>query len=251
MTTVTTTDTSLDTPIRPAAAAPSTIAGMPIAELRRGAVEMLPMLFGYLPFALVVGAAVAQSSNPLAAWAGTWIVFGGSAQVATLHAVDNGSMLVAIATGLLVNTRLLMYSASIAPLWRQQPRWFRFAGAQVLNDPTWAAAQRRSAEPATDDDHRAYFVGAVAALSLAWGVFVAVGMIGGSGWTEGLGLTITLPLCLVAIVAPRLKDRASRLTAVAAAGAALGASGLPAGSAIIVAVVAGASVGAYIDRSSE
>jgi len=43
---------------------------------------MTPVVAAYAPFALVVGTAVATSADPWSAWAGTWLVYGGAAQVA-------------------------------------------------------------------------------------------------------------------------------------------------------------------------
>src|SRR5688572_25029151 len=96
-------------------------------EVRAGALAVAPMLAGYAPLALVVGAAIAAHRNPGAAWAGIWPIFGGSAHLSVLRVVDQGAgARPAIAIGLLVHARLGVYSASLAPRWRDRPSWFRF-----------------------------------------------------------------------------------------------------------------------------
>ncbi len=146
----------------------------------------------------------ASHTSRIAGWAGIWVIFGGSAHLATLRALDGGSAVLAVVTGLLVNARLLVYSASLSSSWRDQPRWFRLVGAALVIDPTWMAAERRAGEPGTPEDHRRFFLGAGVTLGAAWGALVTVGMLLGdraSGWFD---LQVAVPLCLVALVGPRL-----------------------------------------------
>ena len=51
-------------------------------DARAGVVAMVPFVLGYAPFALVIGAAVAKSGDPLAGWSGSWLIYGGSAHLA-------------------------------------------------------------------------------------------------------------------------------------------------------------------------
>ena len=53
-------------------------------RMRAGFRAMTPVVAAYAPFALVVGTAVATSADPWSAWIGTWLVYGGAAQVAVL-----------------------------------------------------------------------------------------------------------------------------------------------------------------------
>src|SRR5829696_6794379 len=78
--------------------------------------------------ALVIGTIVAEHGDPLAGWAGSSLTFGGSAHLAAIRTLDDAGPVVAIFTGLLINARLLVYSASLARRWSDQPLWFRFAG---------------------------------------------------------------------------------------------------------------------------
>src|SRR3954464_13109437 len=84
------------------------------ADAWSGATAMLPLLASYAPFGCLVGVAVAQSSSPAAAWTGTWLIFGGTAHLVALQLTANGGgVLVAVVSALAVNTRLLLYSATI------------------------------------------------------------------------------------------------------------------------------------------
>ncbi|MFM2076504.1 MAG: hypothetical protein RJA49_394, partial [Actinomycetota bacterium] len=59
-----------------------------VPATRAGMLAMLPLIAGYLPFALVVGAAVAEHGTPWAGWAGSWLIYGGSAHLATVRTLD-------------------------------------------------------------------------------------------------------------------------------------------------------------------
>ena len=74
-----------------------------------------------MPFALVIGSAAADHGTPLAGWAGSWLIFGGSAHLAAIRTLDDAGAVAAILTGLLINARLLVYSASLARRWAGQP----------------------------------------------------------------------------------------------------------------------------------
>src|SRR4051812_25447079 len=64
-------------------------AGRPAwAAARRGAVAMVPLLIGFIPFALVVGSVATEHGGPFAAFAGGWLIFGGSAHLATVNTLD-------------------------------------------------------------------------------------------------------------------------------------------------------------------
>jgi predicted branched-subunit amino acid permease len=62
-----------------------------VRERREGVRAMLPMLVALIPFAVVVGAAVAQSDHRLAAWLGTSTIYGGAAHLAVLDLVSDGA----------------------------------------------------------------------------------------------------------------------------------------------------------------
>jgi predicted branched-subunit amino acid permease len=212
-------------------------------EARRGALAMAPLIVGYAPFALVVGSILAAHGDHLAGWAGIWLIFGGSAQLATVRALDDGGVALAIATGLLVNARLVVYTASLAAHWRTQPRWFRLLGAALVIDPTWMAAERRTAEPGTDRDMRQFFLGAGLTLGAAWCALVTAGMILGDRAAGWIDLEVTVPLCLLALVGPRLLERNGRATVLVAAAVAAATMSLPAGSGILLAIVVGVAAG--------
>ena len=87
-----------------------------------GARDITPMVIGVLPLGLAIGVAISTSSIPaLAGWAAGPLIFGGAAQLMAVQLLDAGAApAVIIVSALLVNSRIVMYSAAIAP-------WFRTA----------------------------------------------------------------------------------------------------------------------------
>lgn len=218
-------------------------------EFRSGAADAVPLVVGYAPFALVLGATIADHAVPAAGWAGIWLVISGSALLSTVRALDSGAAIIAVVTGLLVNARLVMYSASMRVPWASQPRWFRIVGAMLLIDPMWALAERRQRRPGTDAARRAHYLGASAALMAGWSTVITCGMIFGSGagplFESGVvELELAVPLCLVALLADRLRDRSTRLTVVAAALCAVTTAHWPAGTGMLLVIGLGVVIGA-------
>ena len=144
-----------------------------------GMLAMAPFVLAYAPFALVIGSTVARVDPPLAGWAGSWLIYGGSAHLAALRGVADGNALLAVLTGLLVNVRLLVYGVSVAPRWAEQPRWFRAAGAALLIDPTWALADRHAGPAPSLAAQRRFFLAAGLTLGLGWSAMIAAGALAG------------------------------------------------------------------------
>ena len=213
-----------------------------------GVLAMLPMVAGLAPFALLLGSAIAEHATPVAGWAGIWPIFGGSAHMIVLQVVDQGGGApLAIASGLLVNARVGVYSASLAARWRGQPSWFRVVAAALVVDQTWALAEERSSRPGSATDHRRYYLGAGLTLGAGWATMVTVGMLVGHRFGEAFGLDLALPLCLVAIIGPRLGRRSDASVVATAGVVAAMTGGWTPGAGLLLAIGAGIAVGALTD----
>jgi len=90
-------------------------------------------------------------------------------------------------------------------------------------------------------------IGAAAARSddplAGWSALIGVGVVAG-GRLDSIDLDVMVPLCLVALVAPALRDATNRLPMIAAAAVALGGPWLPSGATMLLAIVAGTVAGA-------
>jgi len=216
-------------------------AGSRRGEAWSGATAMLPLLASYAPFGCLVGVAVAQSPSPAAAWTGTWLIFGGTAHLVALQLTAGGSgVLVAVLSALAVNTRLMLYSATIGPHWRGTRLRSRLVAAATIVDPTWMVASRRFASHSTSAAGRSFYSGASLVMWCGWALFVTIGALAGGVIPAGRGLELLAPLCLVAMVAPRARSLDGAACIATAAAASWFGSSLPSGSALMLAMVLGA-----------
>ncbi len=213
------------------------------SAVRAGVLTMLPLLVAFIPFALVIGSAAADHGDPLAGWAGSWLILGGSAHLAAIRTIDSAGAIAAIFTGLLINARLIVFSTSLARVWVDQPRWFRLAAATLVIDPTWAVGQRHAAESADLREQRRYFMAAALTLATGWSATIAVGALMGAR-LDVVDLQVAIPLCLLALLGSGLRDRSSRSVIVVAAVVALVTAHWPSGTGLLAAVVLGCVAGA-------
>jgi predicted branched-subunit amino acid permease len=227
--------------------------GSPAIDLdgatRRAVLSTLPLAAGYLPFALVVGSTAADQGAPVAGWAGSWLIYAGSAHLAAMRTLGDAGALAAIVTALLINARLVIYSASLARRWAAQPRWFWVVAAPMIVDPTWALAERQADAQPDPQTQRRMFLGAALAFGTVWSAGIAVGAIVGAR-LDGVDLRFVVPLGLLGLLGRSLADARDRWVMAAAALAALVCGSWPAGTGVLVAVAAGSAAGSLLSRGA-
>jgi predicted branched-subunit amino acid permease len=204
---------------------------------------MAPMLLAYAPFGLLVGAAVGASANPVAAWLGTFLIYGGAAHLTVLELLRQGSGWAAAATvGLLVNVRLSAYATAMAPQWRSASAGERAVAAVMLTDAPWAISHGRGS--------RRFYLGAALTLWVAWPVLVTLGVLVG-GRLSAVSVADLLPaLTLAVVMVGQLRHRPALAAVAAASGVAVLTRGLPPGLALLLAAAAGSLVGVVTERRS-
>ncbi|MDV3222775.1 AzlC family ABC transporter permease [Intrasporangium sp.] len=218
-------------------------------ELGAGALAMLPLVIGYVPFALVVGVAVARSTDVLAAWTGTLTVYGGSAQLALLELLASGAAAwTAAGAAVLINARLLVYSLALVPTFASAALPVRLVAAAFVIEPTWVVALQRAESPGTDAERRWHFAGATLTLTLGWLLVVTAGL--ALGQLSLPVLSIVGPICLLAIVLPHLRLPGGLAAVLAAAAATVGGvrMSLPSGAIPLLAMGVAAAAGLLASR---
>jgi predicted branched-subunit amino acid permease len=217
------------------------------SEVAAGMRAMAPMILAYAPFGLLVGAAVAASDSPTAAWLSTWTIYGGAAHLAVLDVLQHDAgVLGAALVGLLINARMVAYSASLAPHWRDAPTRSRLAAAAMLTDATWAMAHNRATEDAAS--RRRFYFGAGLTLWFGWPLLVTAGVLVGA-WIQAFPAATLLPsLTLGSLVMPQLRNRPGLAAGVTAAGVAVATTHLDGGVALGLAAAAGAAAAALVHR---
>ncbi len=219
---------------------------MTVRELASGARAMLPWLAGVAPFGLVIGVAAAQADIATGAgWFTGPTIYGGSAQIAAIHLLDAGAATATVITTVLViNLRMVLYSAALANYWRGTPLWWRLLAGYLLVDPSFAVGiERYATEPDRRRGHLHYLGGAVV-LWIGWMVALAVGAFAGASVPEGMHLELLVPIYLIGVVVPHVRARATRRTAVVSAVTAVALIAAPLHLGIAIGIVAGLVAGA-------
>jgi predicted branched-subunit amino acid permease len=218
-------------------------------DLLAGVRAALPLVVGLSPFGLSIGAAVGASSDPVAAWAGTLLIYSGSGQAILLQTLAAGAPVwTAVLATALVNARLIVYSTALAPLWVGAPLHAKLLGAATVIEPTWAVAEQRRHSGDPVQRVRTHYAGAAAAVTAGWlGAVTAGVLIGGVPGVAG-HLAVAVPVCLAAMVAPHLRLPGGVSAVAAAAVTAVVARLVLPGSEVLVAMVAAAAAGILAGR---
>ncbi len=168
-----------------------------------GARTILIVAPSYVPFALVCGvASVNVGMSTSAALALPALVFGGSSQAVVVQFLQNAaSIWIAVLSGLVVNLRMAIYSAALAPKLRHLSTPRRMLAAAFLVDNTFAFMEQRSRTHPHDKHLLWYYAGITAVLWPNWILFCAVGVLAGSVVPASWQLDFAIPLSFIAMCA--------------------------------------------------
>lgn len=220
------------------------------ADLLAGAVAAAPLLVGIVPFGLVTGVAGVNAGIPPGqVVAMSVVVFAGAAQLATIDLVGRTApVAVVVLTAVVINLRMSMYSASIAPYFRRFSTPTRWLGAYVLTDQAYALslAEYGRTTPA-ERDRWWFYLGVAASLWLTWQVATVAGVVLGSSIPAGLSLEFAVPLTFMALLFPVLDDRATEVAAVVAGGVGVAATVLPFDLGLVAASLVGILAGVLVE----
>ena len=167
-----------------------------------GARETLLIVPSYLPFAVVCGVASVNAGLSTSAALGLpALVFAGSAQaVLTQFLQGSSSLWIAVLSGLVVNLRMAVYSAAMAPRLRHLTTPQRMLSAAFLVDNIFAFLQKRLHDRPGEAHLLAYQMGLAAVLWPAWVGFCAIGVLAGNFIPASWQLDFAIPLSFVAIL---------------------------------------------------
>lgn len=154
-------------------------------EFRRGLIAALPVMAGFVPFALVLGAqAVQKGFSVLEVPLLTGLNFGGGSEFAAVALWTSPPHLVLIvAITLLVNSRHLLMGAVLAPLIKHLPKRTALMTLFFMCDESWAMGlddvRKRAAVGAAHSFSLSYYFGISVGLYVTWILFTTAGAIVG------------------------------------------------------------------------
>ncbi len=219
--------------------------------LRAGVSATAPVMLGIVPFGLVAGAAaVGAGLSVLQAAALSVVVFAGASQLAIIELLGNDvALAVVVGTALVINARMVMYSASLAPHFLDEDSRWRALMAYVLTDQAFALSVTRYAEGMEGVERkRWYYLGTALPLWVVWQICTVVGALAGTQVPDWLPLGFAVPLTFLALLVPAVSTRPKLVAAlvggsVATAGAVIP---LPFNLGLLAGALAGVLVGTLV-----
>lgn len=222
----------------------------PRTEFLGGVRAELPLLLGVVPFGLIFG--VLGLAAGLPGWAvvlSSSLIFGGSSQIvfAQLFGAAAPGAVIVTTVGV-VNLRHALYSAAVAEYLRALPWRWKLLLAYLLTDEAFAAAIGRLRDgPATA--HRHWFLfGTGFTLWAGWQLATLAGVLLGVAIPAGWSLDFSVALTFIALLVLGVHRRSEAGAALAAAGTALLAAGLPHKLGLLLAAAVGVGVGLLLRR---
>jgi 4-azaleucine resistance transporter AzlC len=214
------------------------------ADFLAGVRVALPITLGVIPFGMVAGVAAVNVGIPaIHAVAMSVIIFAGASQLAAAELIGrNAPVAVVILTVLVVNLRMMMYSASIAPYFERESARWKAALSYLLTDQAYAVSLLKFRHDGTTS-RRWYFLGVALSLWVVWQAATVVGILLGASVPGGWHLEFTIPLVFLAVLVPAVTDRATLVAAAIGGTTAVAANGLPFDLGLIVAAIVGIAAG--------
>lgn len=166
-----------------------------------GATASLPMLFGIIPFGLVLGAQAAHTGlTPFEVPLMTGLNFAGGSEFAALGLWSfPPHFLLIMAVTFLVNSRMLVMSAALTPFLHHLPKRKVLPALFLMTDASWALSmadiRRRTEQGIGPAFSLAYYMGSSLVFYVAWVSCTTLGAILGPllGQPELYGLDMAFP----------------------------------------------------------
>ena len=211
-----------------------------------------PFILVIAPFGLLFGAVATEAGFTLIQTITmSALVIAGAAQFASVQLlVDGAPVFVAILTGLAVNLRMVMYSASLAPHLGKAHTWQKILMSYLMVDQSYALAidkYQRAPEMKTQDKVN-YFFGAISIIAPFWYAFSLVGGIMGSAIPPEYALDFAIPITFIAIIAPNLRSLPHLAAAIVSVTIALSLSWMPYNSWLMIAAFFAMITGVQVEK---
>ena len=220
------------------------------AQFLAGARAGAPFVLVVAPFGLLFGTVGTDAGlSQLAVMAFSVLIIAGASQFAALQLlIDQAPVAVAVLTGLAVNLRMAMYSASLMPYFGGIALRWRALAAYLMVDQVYALSighfVGRTLAPA---ERLAYYVGTAAPIVPVWYLGTWIGIEAGDRIPEDVALDFAVPITFIAMVAPMLLTTPAVIAAIAAVSISLLCHPLPFDLGVIVGGLAGTIAGALAD----
>ena len=220
---------------------------------RDGVVGVVPLVVGVAPFGFIFGVIAAGSSVGAGlGYATSLIIFGGAAQLAVVQLLDtDAAIATVILTGLVINSRHMMYSAALSPHFRELSPRARLGVPYLLTDQAFAVSITRFVGDTDPTYRRRFFVGGGLTLFSTWQLTSAAGVLIGAQVPESWSLDFAIPLVFLALLAVAVRNRPAAVAAVVGGAVAVLAHDAPYQLWMIIGAGSGVVAGITAERLAE
>jgi len=212
---------------------------------REGFTVFLPLSVGLVPWALVMGMAMAGVGfTPLQAMGMNVLVFAGTAQLGTLPLIAAEAPLwLILTTALALNLRFVIFSAAIAPGFRGVPMPARWVSGFLLTDGVFAVCLDKMLSV---DDPRwrlGYYLAPAVWSWVLWQGFALIGVFASGILPKQWSLEFMATIALIVLLVPMAKVRPMLLAAVVGGLSATLLRNMPLRLGVVAGIVAGIAAG--------
>lgn len=219
---------------------------------RRGVRAALPLMAPPIPFGFALGLIITESDSvgTFVGWASSWVLYAGSAQLVAVELLDEGAAAaVIIATIVMINARHIVYSAVVDARIGEVPPWFRIISSYWLTDQVFAIDEMQGE---IDTGQRMWtLLGAGFTMWSIWNSIVLIGVFVGDVLPHDFPVGFIVAVMFGALMVLATRNRPGVAAAVAGGVIAVAARDLPPGTAVLIAILVGAAVGAALERRLE
>ncbi|MCX8084563.1 MAG: AzlC family ABC transporter permease [Calditerrivibrio sp.] len=215
----------------------------------KGTKDVSPFITGVAPFGLIYGVTAAQSDlSFLQSFTMSQIIFAGASQIALIEQLkSNSSFFIIVITVFMINLRMAMYSASIAPYYKEIPLYKKAIMAYFLVDQAYAVTISNILK---DDqtDRFWYYMGTGVTMWFVWQISSLLGILVGATIPTYLSLEFAIPLTFIALLVGFLKEKRYIVTALVSGALMVVLKNLPFNTGFFIAVFVGVYVGKAYER---
>jgi predicted branched-subunit amino acid permease len=215
--------------------------------------DLSPGIIGNVPFGLITGAAASSAGlDPWLAIGMSIIVFAGAAQLAAIALLaQHAPAPIVVLTVAVINLRMLMYSAAIAPYFRHCTTGERWLFSYLLTDHAFAMVTTRYRPDGVPEQIAAYYLGGGGSMWVIWQIAVAIGVFAGTQVPSSWSLDFAIPLVFLSLIIPALTTNAHWIAALSAGTAAAYCTSMPMRLGLIAAALVGVVAGVVSMRLQE
>ena len=218
-----------------------------------GIKAMLPIITGVIPFGLVMGTVSATSGLDLLQSIGMNIfVFAGASQLVAvdLMGIKTGIIIV-VATALIINLRMILYSAALSDLVKDLPTPMKALVSYWVTDQSYSVLVANQENLNSKKDKVAFYIGASFIMYFTWQVSVLFGFYFGNFAPKSLSLEFAVPISFVCLVLPTIKNKNYLIVGIVSATLAVFLKSMPYNLGLLTSAFIAIAVGTYLTREKK